>query len=333
MQYEYMESRLKRGQTRSRQRNLLPSEELLCSGPFRFRCSWDWAKLPPALDRASFSGLAWSGEGRLYAATNAPDCPVAVFAADGSFLKKLGDRHLTGAVHGVCLSGDGTLWLSSQDRHIVLRYDKDGRLLGALGSCGLPSDSGINDDCAPSRWRYQTIRRLAGPFHAPTGLAAGPDGELFVADGYGNAAVHRFDSGGALLRTWGGMGKEPGRFTIPHDLCVDGRGRVLVADCEADRVQVFRSDGELLAVIGGLLYPLAVAADAQFLYVAEREGRITILDYDLTVLAQLGFYASHFAAHSLAVDTHGNLYFSSLLEGGGLYKLERLAPGTGRDGS
>ena len=329
MQYESFESRLKRGQARSRQENLLPSEELLSSGPFVFRCLWDWARLPVPMEKARFSGLAW-GNDRLYAAVNLPDCPVAVFAADGRYLHGLGTREETGQVHGLCVSEDGTLWLSSLDRHVVLAYDKDGRPLRTLGSCGRPSDSGVNDDCAPSRWRYQTIRRLAGPFHGPTGLAAGPGGELFVSDGYGNAAVHRFDREGKLLQTWGGMGREPGRLTIPHDLCVDGGGKVLVADCEADRVQVFSAEGELLACIDDLLYPMALADDGQYLYVAEREGRISIFDPDLNLVAQLGYYASHFAAHSLTVDPQGNLYFSSLLAGGGLCKLERLAPREGR---
>lgn len=47
-----------------------------------------------------------------------------------------------------------------------------------------------------------TIRRAAPPFNKPTGVAFAPSGDLFVSDGYGNAAIHHFTRDGKLIQTW-----------------------------------------------------------------------------------------------------------------------------------
>lgn len=67
---------------------------------------------------------------------------------------------------------------------------------------------------------------------------------MYVADGY--AVVHRFDARGQRIATWGGPGSGPGRFTVPHAIAVDGRDRILVADRENDRIQVFDRDGTFI---------------------------------------------------------------------------------------
>ena len=62
----------------------------------------------------------------------------------------------------------------------------------------VPSESGIDG------MDYRTIRPGAGPFNMPTNLVTGPQGDLFITDGYGNARVHRFTpdggAGGVLGR-------------------------------------------------------------------------------------------------------------------------------------
>ena len=61
--------------------------------------------------------------------------------------------------------------------------------------------------------------------HVVTNAAVGPDGDLFVSDGYGNARVHRFSADGELKASWGEPGSGPGKFDLPHSnhapLCSD----------------------------------------------------------------------------------------------------------------
>lgn len=324
MQEEFIFGNVKRAQRGSRKENVTASEELVCSGTYSYRYLWNWAKLPDHLKTAKFRGVAWAPNGIIYAATDCPTCSVAAFDQDGHYLQGIGTQEVTGSVHNISVDHQGNLWLASTSRHVILQYDLQGNLLRVLGTYDTPSDSGINDDCAPSRWRWNTIRHMAGPFNRPTRLVEGIDGDLFASDGYGNAAIHRFNSSGILQQTWGGSGKEPGHLTIPHSLWADKEGRILVADCEADRVQIFSPDGLLISSINNLLYPMDVVSDDNLIYIAEREGRISIFNYDLVLQAQLGYFSGPYAAHSLAVDTQGSLYFSSLWIGNGLCKLLRV---------
>ena len=79
-----------------------------------------------------------------------------------------------------------------------------------------------------------------------TNAAPGPDGRLYVADGYGNAWVHVFDGDGALLFSWGEPGTGPGQFRLPHGIAIDRRGTVYVADRENSRIQLFDAAGTYL---------------------------------------------------------------------------------------
>src|SRR5581483_8410615 len=88
--------------------------------------------------------------------------------------------------------------------------------------------------------------RFQAPFNHPADVTVAPSGDIYVADGYANSTVHRFAPDGTLRRTWGRPGRGPGEFTTPHAVRVHPDGRVIVADRENDRVQVFSPDGEYL---------------------------------------------------------------------------------------
>ena len=106
--------------------------------------------------------------------------------------------------------------MCNRDEHEVLKLSPDGRIVLTLGQRGGP---------------------LRAPFNHPADIAIAPNGDIYVADGYGNSSVHRFSAEGKHLMTWGGPGKGRGQFTTPHGIWVDARDRVFVADRENDRVQ------------------------------------------------------------------------------------------------
>ena len=83
------------------------------------------------------------------------------------------------------------------------------------------------------------------PFNRCTHIALCPDsGAIYVADGYGNSCVHKYDPNGKLLFSWGEAGTDPGQFNIVHNICTDKEGYVYVADRENHRVQVFDRNGK-----------------------------------------------------------------------------------------
>lgn len=59
-------------------------------------------------------------------------------------------------------------------------FSPEGKLLFTLGTSGKPSETGATSI------DYRTIQHSAGPFYFPTNVAIGPEGSIYVADGYGD---------------------------------------------------------------------------------------------------------------------------------------------------
>ena len=80
-------------------------------------------------------------------------------------------------------------------------------------------------------------------FEGPTDVAWDSNGNIFVADGTGNARVAKFTRDGVFVKSWGSRGSDNGQFRTPHSVQVDADGNVYVADHGNKRVQVFDNDG------------------------------------------------------------------------------------------
>ena len=107
-------------------------------------------------------------------------------------------------------------------------------------------------------------------FSRPTGLAFLPNGDFFVSDGYENSRVVKFNRDGEYVMQIGGTrGKGPGEFDIAHDVAVDEKGRIYVADRENYRVQIFDPAGTLVATWKNVGSPWGLAY-------SEREGMLYI---------------------------------------------------------
>ena len=170
------------------------------------------------------SQLALDSNGNLYVYQRA-DPPVVVFDASGEFLAGWGAGYICDA-HGIFIAPDDCVFLVDRDAHQILVFASEGAPIGVLGNWHRP--------------------RLGAPFNHPTDAAIAADGDIYVADDYGNSLVHRFSSTFELKLSWGGPGTGPGEFSTPHGIGVDRSDRVLVADRENDRVQLFDCDGGYL---------------------------------------------------------------------------------------
>ena len=120
----------------------------------------------------------------------------------------------------------------------------------------------------------------------PGGIAADPEGHVWVADTGNHRLVHLFNPGDRLIYRGavGDSGSGPGRFRSPSDVAVDARGRIYVSDTGNARIQIFAPDGRLLRMIqADLENPrgIAVIDDQEpwsyyrdsFLCIADRDGR------------------------------------------------------------
>ena len=271
-------------------------------GDRRYAIHRQWAKLPAGQSFGFLSDLMVDGEGRVHVAQRGTDRPVLVFERDGTLAGSWGEGVLA-EPHYINAGLDGSILVADRDAHQVLRFTKDGKLLQALGKRHWPS--------------------LEAPFNHPTAAAQAPDGEIYVADGYGNSSVHRFSADGALLKTWGGPGDGPGAFTTPHAVAIDGKGRVLVGDRENNRVQVFDREGVFLEAWGDFYHPMQIWIDDRGLvFVTDQIPRISLLSPDGKLIGRCRGAIN--GAHGLSGDAEGNLYLAELPPQY-ITKLERLA--------
>lgn len=247
---------------------------------------------------------------------------------------------LSSRPHGITVAADGRVAIVDGDTHIVRFFSPDGELLQTVGKKNKPADTGMTTDNPVPGWTA-TVTRSGRPFNRPTKAAFAPDGSFYVSDGYGNARVHHFDPDGALIRSWGEPGVGPGEFKLPHAVIVRRDGTVVVADREADRLQVFSPEGEWLASFEDVRRPtgLAELPDGRLAVCelpwkrweptprrgTETEGtpaRISILRPSGEVLGTYGnerIREEHdtepgllLAPHGIDVDTQGNLYVAEV---------------------
>lgn len=125
-----------------------------------------------------------------------------------------------------------------------------------------------------------------GQFDAPTGLAIGPAGNVYVTDS-NNRRVQKFDHNGTYLDQWGSSGTGDGQFNLPADIVVSPGGEVYVADKFNDRIQKFDSSGNFLTKWGSLgsgagqfdLTEAVEVAPNGLVYVADRfNDRVQVFD-------------------------------------------------------
>src|SRR5450755_1068744 len=80
-------------------------------------------------------------------------------------------------------------------------------------------------------------------FNRPTDVAWDAAGNIFVADGAGNARIAKFDKEGKFVKSWGKRGAGQGEFANVLSIAVDSQGNVYAADGGNKRVQVFDNNG------------------------------------------------------------------------------------------
>jgi hypothetical protein len=300
------------------------SSPVLGQGDWEYRPVPNWAQIPADIDFVEAIGVAVGNNERVFV-FNRGNPAVLVFEPDGQFVDAWGENCFL-RPHGMTAASDGSLYLTDDLGHRVAQYSNAGQLIRNIGPFGVPAKTGVED------FDYRKVANAGGPFNLPTNVAVAADGHVFVADGYGNARVHHFDANGILLDSWGAPGTGPGEFNVPHGICVDVRGRVLIADRENSRIQIFDRSGLQLDTWTDVVRPCQVfAGDDNVFFVAElgnqngrfpwqtlpvepTGGRVSIFDSDGKLLSRWGGGLdarrpdSFYACHDISVDSQGSIY-------------------------
>jgi DNA-binding beta-propeller fold protein YncE len=259
-----------------------------------------WPKLPEGFALGQTTGVEVNSKNQVVVFHRGAR-PIIVFEAEsGKMIASFGDG-LFGSAHGLTVDDNDNIWVTDGRRHTIHKFSPDGKLLMTVGAPDVPGLDGSH-------------------FNRPTDVAIAPNGDMYVADGYGNSMVHKFSPNGELVLSWGAPGGEPGQFTTPHGIWVDGESRVYVADRENNCVQVFDGDGNFITSWGNFYHPMDIWMDKHdIFYVTDQVPRFTVLDRDGNILAR---GRAPNAGHGIYGDSEGNLYLAASLRG--IVKMARL---------
>ncbi len=252
---------------------------------------------------------------------------TAIFDPGGNYMDSWGKEYAAGA-HGMDYNvEDGTefLYLATTSVHKVAKCTLDGEKVFELGA---PMASG----------HYESEEAFK-----PTNTAILPDGQFYVADGYGLSYIHQYTAEGEYVRSWGG----PGELNCPHGIWIDRRGatpRILVADRGNERLRYYTLDGEHLEDVNGAFnHPCHFDGHHGDVVVPGLFGVVIILDENNVIAARLGenpgcrevegwpniahekrLPGKFSSPHGASYDNEGNILVAEWINDGRVTKLRKI---------
>ena len=302
------------------------------NGEWTYEVVQGWGQLPAGTVFGGTHGaIATDHAGHVYVSTQS-ETGILVYTPDGVLKKTIASQYPE--VHSIFYAQEGAdeyLYTTVQkgtpkENWLFVKMKTDGTVVQKITA---PIEAGFK---APYEWRL-------------TAAVPGPDGSIFIANGYGDSRIFRFDKNGEYRASYGGKGATEGLFDCSHGLAVDTRydqPLLLVCDRENRRLCHFDFDGKFVRTVTQYLRrPCQVSFHGDYAVVSELEGRVTILDHDNTPVAFLGdnpqkkqwanyqlepadIAPAYFsAAHGCHIDRQANIYVSDWNHIGRVTKLAR----------
>jgi hypothetical protein len=327
------------------------SQVIVGEGDYRYEVQHDWAKLPSKYQWQTTHNVALDRDGLLYVIheghADKTDHPsIFVFDPEGRFVRAFGSQ-FQGGGHGIEVrdeDGEQFLYVCAyQQVKSFAKLDLKGETVWQKWA---PMESGVyaeGEDTNPQK-KWGRDRFL------PTNFAFLDDGDFFLSDGYGSYYIHRYDKDGNWKSCFGGPGQGNGKFNTPHGLWVDRRrdsdARLVVTDRAHHTVQILELDGTYVETLDGYGLPANIDTLGELMLVPELVARVTILDAQNRVVAQLGddgqrirddtgfsirrdssqWKAGRFVhPHDACFDPQGNIFVAEWVATGRVSKMRRLA--------
>ena len=222
--------------------------------------------------------------GRLFLLTNHTRNNIICYDKSGRVLHTWGTE-FPGA-HGLTITEEGGneyFFITDIVRHQVYKTTINGRIIQTLE---FPVESGVYD--------------RADQF-LPTEVAVAPNGDFYIADGYGENYIIQYDHQGNYVRHFGGKGNQPEQFDCCHGITLDDRDpdnpTLLITSRSSQEFKRFTLDGKYLESIKlpgcyicrpvirfGYLYFAVIATKSWWDY----DGLIIVLDQHNKVVAAPG---------------------------------------------
>ena len=302
------------------------------NGEWTFEVVPGWGSLPAGTNFGGTHGaVAQDNAGRIYVSTQSAS-GVLVYHSNGRFVRTIANAYpeVHSMVHAV-EHGEEFFYATVQkgtsaENWLFIKMKIDGTVVMKITA---PREAGFK---SPDEWRL-------------TAAVPAPDGSIFIANGYGDSRIFRFDRDGNYKGSFSEKGNREGQLDCSHGLTLDiryGQPLLMVCDRENRRLCHFDLDGKYVrTVTQHLRRPCQVSFNGDYAVVSELEGRVTILDRDNMPIAFLGDnpqttqWANYeldphdikpnlfSAAHGCFIDSDRNIFVSDWNRTGRVTKLAR----------
>jgi hypothetical protein len=251
-----------------------------------------------------------------------------------------------GRVHKILISPydpEKRVWAIDDGNQVIRIFSNDGKkLLQTIGTLRTTTE---RNAVMTGNTGRPSLTKKSGPanetFGRQTDIAWLPDGTFFVADGYEETRVVKFDKDGKFLMAWGERGEaggketRPGYFNTVHGIVIDKERRVYVDDRSNHRVQIFDENGKFLGqwYLGpyATIYHMYIEADQQHIWMSDTRGLFLKYDLNGNMLYKWGAHGDRpgelWGVHQFGVDADGNLYTAEVHSG----RPQKFVPKPGAD--
>ena len=274
-------------------------------------------------------GVVIDKAGSIYTSAN---MGVFVFSPEGKVIRRfLGDEYTNIHDMEIRAEADGEFIYGARNNNAEgIKFNAE---TGAIVlKLPFPAESGL------------TLKKFS-----PTAITVAPNGDIFLADGYGSNHIFKFDKTGKYLKYFGAPGNDLKQFNTAHGMTLDTRydpARLLICDrnhTPKGRLLHYDLNGEYIdEVVTGLGMPTSAAVQGDYVSVPDLHGRVVILDKSNTIIAVLGHNSDpakrvnfgvpqeqwiegvFSGTHGSYWDKDGNLYVQDWNVSGRLIKLVRV---------
>ena len=302
------------------------------NGEWTYEIVPNWGALPAGTEFGGTHGaIATDKAGNVYVSTQS-HTGILVYDANGKLERTIANQYPE--VHSLFHAEEdgGEVFYAivqkgtPEENWLFVKMKTDGTVLEKIKA---PGEAGFK---TPNEWRI-------------TSVVKGPDGSIYIANGYGDSRIFRFDKQGNYKASFTHKGSGDGECNCSHGLAVDTRydqPLLLVCDRENYRLSHYDFDGKFVAnVTLHMRRPCQVSFYGDHAVVSELQGRVTIIDKDNVPVAFLGDNpqksqwanyglspsdiptAVFSAAHGCFIDGGGNIYVSDWNKTGRVTKLVR----------
>lgn len=301
-------------------------ETVIGHGDFRYRVDAGWCRANmqthPVKDCHE---MALDKRGRIFMTTNDTRNNILIFNKDGEVTGAWGTEY-PGA-HGLTLhdeNGTEFLYITDYERHEVIKTTLEGRVVQVFS------------------WPDETGLYKAKTEFKPTETAVAPNGDVYVADGYGQDYILVYGQDGKVKRFFGGKGDAEANLNNAHGVALDlhrsGQPEVLVSSRVQNTLKRYTSEGAYLGSVelpgAYICRPVVHGMEVYFAVLIStlpwdsRSGFLCVLDQQNKVISvpggalprkEQGMYQTvqvfqH--PHDVLLDPDGNLFVAQWNSGG-----------------